>query len=108
MNISKIIPLVALLCLALSAGCNTAEPTTAALSNEYPLPSKPSSADDTAVYKGWWSVVQFPEPVLAGQVSDPVRIVQGTDYGYALLAPGWDVAVGERPTTLIPVRSAQK
>lgn len=94
--------------LLLSTGCNTAEPTTAVLSNEYPAPGGASSADSMPVYRGWWSVAQFPEPVPPGQVSDPVRIVRGTDYGYALLAPGWDVATGAPPQTLIALRSAQQ
>ncbi|HYQ46799.1 MAG TPA: hypothetical protein VER11_32740 [Polyangiaceae bacterium] len=88
-----------------SAGCNTSEPTTAVLSNDYPVAS---DAETMAVYRGWWSVAQFAEPVLAGQVSDPIRVVRGSDYGYALLAPGWDTALGTSPATLIPLRSAEQ
>src|SRR4051794_16703166 len=108
MKISTIAVFLAIASLPPSMGCNTSEPTTAVLSNEYPPVADASSADSVSVYKGWWSVAQFPEAVPAGQVSDPVRIVQGTDYGYALLAPGWDVTTGSPPATLIPLRSAQK
>lgn len=95
------------ICSLLNAGCNTSEPTTAVLSNQYPSVSEASSADSKPVYKGWWSVALFPDAVPPGQVSDPVRIVQGNDYGYALLAPGWEPSTGTPPTTLIPVRSIQ-
>ena len=108
MKISTIVVLVSIASSPFSTGCNTSEPTTAVLSNEYPSVSDATSAELMPVYKGWWSVAQFPEAVPAGQVSDPVRIVQGSDYGYALLAPGWDAATGAPPTTLIPLRSAQK
>jgi len=107
MKIPTIVVLVSIVCPLFSTGCNTSEPTTAVLSNEYPS-SDANSTDSMPVYRGWWSVAQFPDAVPAGQVSDPVRIVQGNDYGYALLAPGWDVATGAPPTTLLPLRSAQK
>lgn len=108
MKISNIAVFASLAWLPFSMGCSTAEPTSAVLSNEYPPTNGVSSADARPVYKGWWSVAQFPDPVPAGQVSEPVRIVQGSDYGYALLAPGWDATSGEPPTTLIPLRSAEK
>ncbi|MEI9938685.1 MAG: hypothetical protein WDO69_15815 [Pseudomonadota bacterium] len=108
MNCSRIAALTFALSFPLVAGCNTSEPTSAVLSNEYPPASSVGSSDAMPVYKGWWTVAQFPDPVLAGQVSDPVRVVQGSDYGYALLAPAWDPASGTPPTTLIPLRSAQK
>jgi hypothetical protein len=92
----------------LASACNTAEPTSAVLSNEYSPADKADRADSMPVYKGWWAVAQFPEPVAAGQVSNPVRVVPGSDYGYALLAPGWDATSDTPPTTLIPLRSTQK
>jgi hypothetical protein len=94
-------------CFPLLAACNTSNPTSALLFNEYP-PNATSSVDSSTVYKGWWSVALFADPVLAGQVSDPERAVPGTDYGYALLAPGWDPSSGAPPTKLIPVRSTEK
>lgn len=108
MNTSKVVALAAALWSPLVFGCNTSEPTSAVLSNEYPETSEASLSESTPVYKGWWEVAQFPVPVSAGQVSDPVRIVPGSDYGYALLAPGWDIESGTLPTSLIPVRSAQQ
>ena len=108
MNTSKILVLSAALGLSLLSACNTSEPTSAVLSNEYPLADSAAAADSRPVYKGWWAVAQFPDPVSAGQVSDAVRIVQGSDYGYALLAPGWDVTSAAAPATLLPLRSAQK
>ncbi len=90
------------------AGCDTSEPTFAALRNEYPPASDAGAADSMPVYRGWWSVVQFPDPVPAGQVSDQVRVVPGSDYAYGLLAPGWDPASGTQPSSLVPLRSAQK
>jgi hypothetical protein len=80
----------------------------AVLSNEYPSTSDAGLPEAMPVYKGWWTVAQFPEPVAAGQVSDPVRIVPGNDYAYALLAPGWDSAGSSPPTLLIPLRSAHE
>jgi hypothetical protein len=108
MNPSKILALVCTSCCCWVSGCNTSEPTSAVLSNEYPVASDADSVDSRPVYKGWWAVAQFPEPVPAGQVSEPVRIVPGSAYGYALLAPGWDAASTSAPTTLIALRSAQK
>lgn len=107
MNTSKILALTWALSWPLVSACNTSEPTSAVLSNEYPAASDAGSADSMPVYKGWWAVAQFPDPVAAGQVSDSVRIVQGSDYGYALLAPGWDVMSDTPPATLIPLRSAR-
>src|SRR4051812_30982525 len=101
MKTSTIAAVLAIACSPLSTGCNTSAPTSAVLSNEYPSLAGASSADSMSVYKGWWSVALFPDPVPAGQVSEPVRIVPGNDYGYALLAPGWDVTAGSAPTTLI-------
>lgn len=92
----------------LIAGCNTSVPSSALIINDYPPASDAGSADSMAVYKGWWAVAQFADPVAAGQVSDPVRVVPGSDYGYALLAPGWDPSGDTSPATLIPLRSAQK
>jgi hypothetical protein len=108
MNVPQLLVSASILILPLLAGCDTSEPTTAVLSNEYCCASDAASGDKMPVYKAWWSVAQFPAPVPAGRVSDPVRVVQGSDYGYALLAPGWDESSGSPPTTLIPLRSAQK
>ena len=108
MNTSAILAAACLLCGPLIAACNTSDPTSAVLANDYLAASDAGSTDSMAVYKGWWAVAQFTDPVAAGQVSDAVRVVPGSDYGYALLAPGWDSSGDTPPTTLIPLRSAQK
>ena len=108
MNTSKMLALACAWSFPWLSGCNTSEPTMAVLSNQYPSASDAGSPDSMAVYKGWWAVAQFPDPVAAGQVSDPVRVVEGSDYGYALLAPGWDPESGTLPPSLVPLRSAQK
>jgi hypothetical protein len=108
MHTSRIVAAACLLFWPLIAACNTSDPSSAVLANEYPTASDAGSADSMAVYKGWWAVAQFADPVAAGQVSDPVRVVPGSDYGYALLAPGWDPSGDTPPATLIPLRSAQK
>jgi hypothetical protein len=85
-------------------GCETSDPTSAVLNNEYPAGGDPSAA--VAVYKAWWSVALFAAPVAAGAASDSVRVVPGSDYAYALLAPGWDPTSDTPPAALIPVRTA--
>lgn len=97
-----------LLFLSLISGCNTPDPTSAVLVNRYPVSPNARTSDSVVVYKGWWAVAQFADPVAPDSESDPVRVVPGTDYGYALLAPGWEPASGAPPSTLIPVRSSQR
>ncbi|HVZ33172.1 MAG TPA: hypothetical protein VG963_12150 [Polyangiaceae bacterium] len=80
-------------------GCETSDATYAVVSNGFEGPAPP------VVYKAWWSVALFREPILAGQSSDAVRIVRGTDYAYALLAPNWDASSGAAPSALVAVRS---
>jgi hypothetical protein len=87
--------------------CETSDATQAVFDNEYPVSDAGASASVT-LYRGWWSVAQLSEPVLAGAESDPLRVVQGSDYAYALLAPGWDPESGSPPATLLPVRTSAK
>ena len=108
MNPRKVVVMACALCLPLLAGCDSAGSTWAVLSNRYPPASDVAEVDSMPVYQGWWSVAQFPDPVAAGRISDAVRVVEGTDYAYALLAPGWDLASSTPPSTLVPLRSAQK
>ncbi len=86
--------------LALSA-CDTSNPTFAVIDNGY---ATSDAASSVSVYRGWWSVAAFFEPVPAGAESAPVRVVKGTDYAYALVARGWDPQAGP-PAALVPVRS---
>jgi hypothetical protein len=91
------------------AGCDTSEPTSAVVDNGFPAP--PDGGDpalQTAVFKVWWFVTLFPDPVAAGSSSDVNRVVPASEYAYALLAPNWDPASGAPPTTLIPVRLKDK
>jgi hypothetical protein len=108
MNTSRVLAAACLLFWPPMAACNTSDPSSAVLANDYPGASDAGSADSRVAYRGWWAVARFADPVAAGQVSDPVRVVQGTDYGYALLAPGWDPSGDSPPATLIALRSTQK
>ncbi len=87
--------------------CDTSNPTEAVLHNGYPAGDSTSAASPT-VYKAWWSVAEFRDPVLAGEESAPVRVVEGEDFAYALLAPGWDPASGTTPERLVPVRTIDR
>jgi hypothetical protein len=99
--------LASTLACALPTACQTFDPTEAVLDNQYP--SSDAGPDDSiTVYKGWWSVAEFAEPVPAGTESDPVRVVNNTDFAYALLAPGWDPESGTSPAKLVPVRTTNK
>jgi hypothetical protein len=95
------------LCGTLLSACETSDPTQAVFDNEYPASDAGSRASVT-LYRGWWSVAQQTEPVLAGAESDPLRVVKGSDFAYALLAPGWDPESGTLPATLLPVRTKEK
>ena len=98
-----------LVLLPLLSGCATSDPTSAVLLNQYPGAADASTSNTSVtVFQAWWTVALFADPVLAGQISDPVRVVQGTDYAYALLAPGWEPASGTPPPQLIPIRTSQK
>ncbi len=96
-----------IVCGSLVSGCETSNPTQAVFANEYPA-SDASSASGVTIYKAWWSIAQLPEPVSAGADSDPVRIVEGSDFAYALLAPEWDPTTQTPPVTLVPVRTERK
>jgi hypothetical protein len=107
MSSTRIARLALLLASLSSAGCETSDATEAVLVNQYPVAAD-GTASTVAVYKAWWAVSLFADPVAAGQESDPVRVVPGTDYAYALLAPGWDPESGITPKQLLPIRSASK
>lgn len=77
-------------------GCETEEPTHAVVENTY---------TDGVVYRAWWVVTLFEEPVAASATSAELRSVPETGFAYALLAPGWDPASGAPPASLIAVKS---
>jgi hypothetical protein len=99
------------LIIALGVGltaCETADPTEAVVDNAYPAP--PDGGDvsrQNVVYRAWWSVVNFTDPVPAGSEGPVERAVTSTDYAYAVLAVNWDPASGSPPTTLLPLKSAE-
>jgi hypothetical protein len=91
-----------------SLGCDTSDPTAAVVTNGYPRPPDGGEATQTVVWKAWWSVALFADPIPAGIDSDPARVVPASDYAYAILAPNWDPSSGAPPSTLIPVRTRDK
>jgi hypothetical protein len=87
--------------LAPAAACDDA-PTTAVVENAY-APA-PDGGASTTVYEVWWATALFPEPVAPGATSELERAAPGSDFAYALLAPGWrsgDVA----PPRFVAARS---
>lgn len=100
-------------CLALSsfalAGCETETAATIAVTNEFAMTADGGVGPTTVtIYRVWFAPTLLDEPVVPGATSDALRTVPGSDYAYALLAPGWDPAAGGEPTTLVPVRSKEK
>lgn len=90
---------VSVACFTLaSVACETSAPTHAVVDNDYTV------EQDVTVYKAWWSVASIREHVSPGSESAPVRVVENTDYAFALLARGWDPEAGA-PLALIPVHT---
>jgi len=104
LRISSILAIAAF--AGISAGCSDQE-TTAVIVNGYPTTADGGfdSAKSIAVYKGWWLVTVFTDPVAAGTDSDPHRVVSGNDAAYVILAPGWDPTSGTTPTVLVPAKT---
>ena len=93
-----------LLASLLLASCATETPTSAVLDNGYAADD--GGTNQVVVYRGWWFVTEFLDPVLPGASSGPERSVEGSDFAYVVLAPGWDPSSGAPPSVLLPVRSA--
>ncbi|HEX7667629.1 MAG TPA: hypothetical protein VF407_24040 [Polyangiaceae bacterium] len=98
--------LSALSLLPLASACDDQE-TTAIVDNGYPTlddggldPQK-----SITVYRAWWLVSVFADPVAAGASSSANRVVPGQDTAYFLLAPGWDPASSDPPTNLVVAKS---
>ena len=89
------------------AGCNDTA-TTAQVENAFPAAGDGGSATAMTVYKTWWVTTLFPNPVPAQASSESERTIPGTDFAYALLAPGWSSDDGGRPPRLIATKSAAK
>lgn len=104
----SLLPLFVLLCVMATAtsACDDAE-TTAQVDNTYPTTADGGfdSTKSIAVYRAWWLVTVFADPIAAGTSSDAHRVVSGTDSAYYLLAPGWDPSSGAAPTVLVAAKS---
>jgi hypothetical protein len=85
------------------AACNTETATTSVIENTYPAIDAGVGA--VVVYKAWWLTTYFADAVPPGGTSDLRRSVPGSDFAYAVLAPGWDPTSSTPPTTLVAVRS---
>jgi hypothetical protein len=93
---------------SLALGCETEDPTRIVVDNAYPaIADGGDVAAQIVVYKVWWEVTLFTEPVLPGETSGDQRGVPQTATAYALLAPGWDPQSGAPPARLVVVRSKE-
>ena len=88
------------------AACDSETATTAVVENGYPAPPDGGDpAKQTVVYRTWWVATYFPDPVPGGMASSELRIIPGSDFAYAVLAPGWDPASTTPPTSFVVVKS---
>jgi hypothetical protein len=94
---AKLLPLALLAPLAVVCGCDAGAPSEAVVDNGY-------TAD--TVYRAWWKVTLFPDPVAPSSESTAERAIPATDYAYVLLARGYDLDAGGAPTQLLPLMSA--
>ena len=86
--------------------CDAEDPTTVVADNDFPVP--PDGGDPTlemTVLKVWWVTSLLPDPVLPGSEGQPQRTVPGTDFAYAVLAPGWDPSSPAPPSRFIAAKS---
>jgi hypothetical protein len=98
---------LAALGLALSLGaCQTPDASGAILANEYPpVVDGGDPSTEMTIYKAWYAVSYFADPIAPGQDSQANRMVPVDDYVYLLLAPGWDPSSSVLPTKLIAVET---
>jgi hypothetical protein len=90
-----------------AVACDTEDPTRVVADNDYPvLPDGSDPALEMTVFKVWWVTSLLPDPVLAGGEGQPQRTVPGTDFAYAVLAPGWDPSSPTPPSRFVAVKSA--
>jgi hypothetical protein len=96
------------LAFAALTGCNDS-PTTALVENLYPTGADGGTdAETMTVFKVWWVTTLFARPLGPGMTSETERVVPGSDFAYALLAPGWSPDDGSAPRRLIAIKSASK
>jgi hypothetical protein len=88
--------------------CETDDPTRIQVENAYPeVATGGALAQQMVVYKVWWEVTLFDEPLLPTAASSEERGAPQTATAYALVAPGWDPASGAAPTRLLPLKSKE-
>jgi len=84
----------------LFSGCDTPH-TYVVLDNNYPPSETP-----LVVYHAFWQAVSFQMSVSPGFSSDPqTTIPASANTAYVLLAPGWDPASSDAPTSFIVMQS---
>ncbi len=103
----KLVCAIASLLLGGLVGCETEDPTTIVVDNDHPAIDGGGDAEIT-VFEAWWGTSLLPDPVAPGAEGAVQRAVLGTDFAYALLAPGWTPASGAPPSRLIPVKSSSR
>ena len=90
-----------------AAGCND-QPTTVLVQNDYPEPAGGAASQPVmTVFKLWWVTTLFARPVAPGAISESERTIPGTDFAYALIAPGWSPDSRTPPARLIALKSVQ-
>lgn len=88
------------------AACETETPTSAVVENAYPAVADGGAPSaQTVVYRAWWVATYFSDPVAGGETSAEQRSVPGSEFAYAVLAPGWDPTSTTPPARLIAVKS---
>ena len=93
--------------LALLSGCSSENPTEVFVDDDYPaVPEGGNAATAMTVYKVWWVTTLMPDAVAPGGEGQPQRTVPGSDFAYAVLAPGWDPHSGSPPTRFVAAKSA--
>ena len=91
---------------ALSA-CETPDATQAILANAYPqIADGGDTTKEMTIWKAWYAVSQFADPIAPGQDSPANRLVPVNDVVYVLVAPGWDPASTTPPTALIAMKTS--
>jgi hypothetical protein len=102
-----VIPLVAIV-LAGLAGCQTEDPTMVVVDDDYPVLEGGGAAMETTVLKAWWVTSLLPDAVVPGAEGVAERTVPGTDFAYAVLAPGWDPSSSAPPPRFVVAKSTAK
>jgi hypothetical protein len=90
-----------------AVACDTETPTMVVADNDYPVvPDGGDTAQQMTVFKVWWVTSLLPDAVPPGSEGQAQRTVPGTDFAYAVLAPGWDPLSPVQPARFIAAKSA--